>query len=72
MEYKELATKGVNELTKMLSEERGNLYDLQLKVSINQLKNVRALRNSKKTIAKLQTAIASASGKTDSKEEVIK
>ena len=68
MEYKDLSKKSVNELTKMLSEERGTLYDLELKSSINQLKNVRALRTAKKNIAKLQMAISKV--QPEKKEEV--
>lgn len=57
MEFKDLLKKKPAELQKILSEARGELYDLELKVSVNQLRNVRAIRKSKRQIARIQTAI---------------
>ena len=57
MEYKDLEKKSENELNKMLAEERGRLHDLRFKASVNQLKDVAAVRNSKKLIAQLNTRL---------------
>lgn len=45
------------ELERMLAEERAKLHGLNLKMSVNQLKNVREIRLTKKTIAQLHTAL---------------
>ena len=58
MEYKDLAKKKINELEKMLGEERGTLYDLRLKVSVNQLKDIGLVKKTKKNIARLLTRIS--------------
>jgi len=58
MEYKDLDKKSIKELEKMLGEERGNLYDLKLKLSVNQLKDLRSVRKTKKNIAQLLTRIS--------------
>lgn len=58
MEYKDLEKKSEKELEKMLGEERGTLYDLRLKVSVNQLKDIRALRKTKKNIARILTKLS--------------
>lgn len=58
MEYKDLEKKSAKELEKMLGEERGNLYELRLKVSVNQLKDIRALRKTKKNIARILTKLS--------------
>ena len=69
MEYKDLEKKSINELEKMVGEERGTLYDLRLKVSVNQLKDIRAVRTAKKNIARLLTAISTKKAEV-TKEEV--
>jgi len=58
MEYKDLSKKSVTELQKMLAEERGRLFDLRLKVSVNQLRNLREIRVTRRGIAKLLTALS--------------
>lgn len=58
MEYKDLSKKKINELEKMLGEERGTLYDLRLKVSVNQLKDIGLVKKTKKNIARLLTRIS--------------
>ena len=57
MEFKELKGKTANELRRMLAEERATLYDLRLKMSVNQLKDVRSIRASRATIAQILTRL---------------
>ena len=54
-EIKELKLKPVIELQKLLALDREKLRDLRFKVSQNQLKNVREIRNIKKRIAQILT-----------------
>jgi len=54
-EIKELKLKSVVELQKLLALDREKLRDLRFKVSQNQLKNVREIRNIKKRIAQILT-----------------
>jgi len=56
-EFKELKLKSVNELHKMLASNREKLRDLRFKVSQNQLKNIREMREVKKRISKILTLI---------------
>ena len=58
MSYKELQKKTEAELRSMLAEERQKLYDLRLKVSVNQLKEVRKIRQVRTTIARLMTQLS--------------
>lgn len=58
MDYKDLEKMSTNELQKMLAEERGNLFGLRLKTSVNQLKDLRAIRKAKKNIARIQTRMS--------------
>ncbi|MBT4857012.1 50S ribosomal protein L29 [Candidatus Uhrbacteria bacterium] len=58
MLFKDLNKKSVTELGKMLSEEKAKLYDLRLKISVNQLKEVRQVRVTRKRIAQLMTRIS--------------
>jgi ribosomal protein L29 len=57
MEYKDLEKKDNDELMKLLSQERAKLYDLRLKISVNQLKDVREVRETRKTIAQIMTQL---------------
>lgn len=57
MDYKELKNKGLKQLHEMLAEKRDELRELKFKTSENQLKNVRAIRDVKHTIAQILTAI---------------
>ena len=57
MSFKDLNKKSEAELKKMLAEERQKLYDLRLKVSVNQLKEVRQLRETRKRIAQILTRL---------------
>ena len=53
MEFKEFKNKPENELQKLLGESRDRLRDLRFKVASRQLKNVREVRKTKKTIARI-------------------
>lgn len=57
MEYKELKTKSVSELHKILAETQEKFLDLKFKVNANQLKNIRELRVIKKLIAQIKFLI---------------
>jgi len=57
MDFKELKTKTENELHRLLAEERDKLRELRFKDSNKQLKNIREIRNLKKTIAKILTGL---------------
>lgn len=57
MEFKELEKKTEKELQKLLSQERANLYDLRTKVSVNQLKDVREIREVRVNIARILTQL---------------
>jgi len=53
MEYKELTKKKESELHSLLSETREKLRELRFKDASKQLKNVREIREVKKTIARI-------------------
>lgn len=59
MTAKDLTKKDRTELTDMLAEERATLRNLEFKVGEGQLKDVRSLRESKRTIARILTALNS-------------
>lgn len=67
MEFKELQAKKVGELQKMLMEEKQHLYELRLKLSVNQLKQVRQFRDTRKNIARLLTKITELNKQIESK-----
>ena len=69
MSFKDLNKKSETELQKMLAEERQKLYDLRLKVSVNQLKEVRQVRETRKRIAQILTRLTQLS-KTEASAEV--
>jgi ribosomal protein L29 len=58
MSFKDLNKKTVTELGKMLAEERQKLYDLRLKISVNQLKEVRQVRVARKNISRILTRLS--------------
>ena len=58
MEFKDLEKKTEAELQKLLKEERAKLYDLRTKVSVNQLKDVREIREVRANIARVLTRLA--------------
>jgi len=56
-ELKELKAKSETELKKILASSREKLRDFRFKVSQNQLKNIREVREIKKKIAKILTLL---------------
>ena len=56
-ELKELKMKSAVELQKLLASSREKMRDLRFRVSQNQLKNIRELRQIKKKIATILTLI---------------
>lgn len=57
MKIKELRQKSPAEMQKMLSELREKLRDMRFKVSQRQLKKVREIRQTKKTISRIVTLL---------------
>ncbi|VAY87068.1 LSU ribosomal protein L29p (L35e) [hydrothermal vent metagenome] len=61
MKYTDISTKSFTELNDMLKEKRVLLFELKTKLKTMQLTNTSELRDVKKDIAKIQTAISVAS-----------
>lgn len=57
MEYQDLIHKSESDLATLLSEKRQELRALRLQASERQLKNVRAIRSLRQTIARVLTAV---------------
>lgn len=57
MKIKEIREKPIEELNKMLRENRDKLRDFKFSVSQNQLKNVREIRKVKTLIARILTVM---------------
>lgn len=57
MTFDEIKTKTEKELLTLIAEGRSRLHDLRLKRSMNQLKDVRELREIRKDIARMLTHI---------------
>jgi ribosomal protein L29 len=57
MDFAEIKTKSEKELAVLLAEKRAELRDQRFSANGSQLKNVRALRNNKKIIAKILTQL---------------
>ncbi|MFH1712248.1 MAG: 50S ribosomal protein L29 [Patescibacteria group bacterium] len=55
MDYKEIESKTDVELTRILAEKRARLHGLRLKLSVNQLKDVREVRKTREKIAQILT-----------------
>ncbi|MEK9155193.1 MAG: 50S ribosomal protein L29 [Patescibacteria group bacterium] len=53
-----LAGMSAKELVAMIGEERTKLRDMMLKLSIGQLRTVRAVRETKKRIARMETQLS--------------
>ena len=60
MDIKTLRTKTQKNLQKELDDAQAHLRDLEFKSSVNQLKNVRDIRETKKTIARILTLLNTA------------
>ncbi len=57
MKAKELRTKSLNELFKLLEEERKKLFDLKLEKSLGKLKQTHLIKITRKNIARILTII---------------
>ncbi len=57
MEIKELKKKKENDLHRLLAETRDKLRELRFKDANKQLKNIREIREGKKTVAKILTLL---------------
>ena len=57
MDFKELQSKGAQELRSLVAAEREKLRELRFKDSHQQLKNVRSIRVIRQTIARVLTIL---------------
>lgn len=57
MKIKELRSKNIEELKKLLAEKREDVRKLRFDVATKQVKNTRQIRNDKKDIARIETLI---------------
>lgn len=64
MDYQEIKTKNVAEINELILEKSEELRDLRFKLQSQQLKAMHKVQDTKKTIARLKTALR-ASGKSD-------
>ncbi len=60
MNYSDLADKNVSELQAMIKEKKTELFTLKIKQKMMQLTNTSELRDVKKDIARINTAITAA------------
>ena len=60
MKYTDLAEKTAAELSTMLKEKKTELFTLRLKQKTMQLQNTSELRNVRKDIARINTALSAA------------
>ena len=63
MKYTEINAKGVAELAELLKEKKLKLFELKMKLKTMQLTNPNEIREAKKDIARIQTAITAQAGK---------
>lgn len=63
MKYTDISAKNSEELNEMLKEKKVLLFELKTKLKTMQLTNTSELRDAKKDIAKIQTAITAANAK---------
>ncbi len=57
MEIKELKTKNPSELQALLAQSREKLRELRFKDSNRQLKNIREIRQTRETVARILTVL---------------
>ncbi len=57
MDFKEIKTKSISDLHKLLADTRENLRDLRFKAFAGSLKKVREIRLKKREIARILTII---------------
>lgn len=67
MKIKELSIKTKENLRDMLAKEKERLEALQFKASSKQLKDVRAIRKARQTIAQIMTLLQIESSKSNNK-----
>ncbi|ANE31811.1 50S ribosomal protein L29 [Campylobacter hyointestinalis] len=60
MKYTEISAKSVSELTALLKEKKVLLFTLRQKLKTMQLTNPNEIRDTKKEIARINTAISAA------------
>ena len=58
MKYTDLAEKSASELAELLKEKKNELFTLKIKQKTMQLTNTSELRATKKSIARINTALA--------------
>lgn len=58
MEFSELKNKSEKELKELLAEKNTELQEMRFKISERQLKNVRLVREIRKTVARIMTALS--------------
>ncbi len=58
MNYSDLSSKNASELQALLKEKKTELFTLKIKQKMMQLTNTTELRVTKKTIARINTALA--------------
>jgi large subunit ribosomal protein L29 len=63
MKYTDISDKSVADLTVMLKEKKLELFTLKAKLKTMQLTNTSELRDAKKDIARIQTAITAVRSK---------
>ncbi len=63
MKYTDISDKSIAELEKMLKEKKLELFTLKAKLKTMQLTNTSELRDAKKDIARIQTALTAARSK---------
>jgi len=63
MKYTDISDKSVAELAQMLKEKKLEIFTLKAKLKTMQLTNTSELRDAKKDIARIQTALTAARSK---------
>jgi large subunit ribosomal protein L29 len=63
MKYTDISDKSLSELTEMLKEKKLEIFTLKAKLKTMQLTNTSELRDAKKDIARIQTAITAVRSK---------
>lgn len=63
MKYTEISAKTPDELAAFLKEKKTHLFELKLKLKTMQLTNPNEIRETKRIIAQVQTAISAVTGK---------
>ena len=67
MKFKEMKNKSETDLHKILADSRERVRELRFKVASKQLKNVREIRETKKTIARVLGLLKQKAGKVSAR-----